>query len=85
MTATTPADHQTPRHRRPDPTPAPVSGDGDDDLEIWDQTLCAVRWLTTNARPDLTLQGALQEALIAWVGEQAALHHHDEAFPLPEP
>jgi hypothetical protein len=52
------------------------------DLEVWDQLVCAVRWLRrSNARPELTLRLALEEALTGWVGEQAVLHHRDEPFP----
>ncbi len=47
----------------------------DEDLEVWDQFITAVRWLRTNGhRPDLSLAGATAEALSEWVAEQVALH-----------
>ena len=53
----------------------------DEDLEIWDQFVTAVRWLRrVGARPELTLQTATREALLAWVGEQSTLFHDDQAF-----
>jgi hypothetical protein len=60
--------------------------DVDDDLEVWDQVVCAVRWLRASGqRPDLTFPAAVREALVDWLGEQAALHHQDEPFPAETP
>lgn len=53
-----------------DPTPGI-----DEDLELWDQFITAVRWLRAHGhRPELTLTAAFEEALSEWIAEQAALH-----------
>ena len=55
--------------------------DIDEDLELWDQFITAVRWLRTSRhRPTLTLALATQEALSEWIGEQASLHSMDRPF-----
>jgi hypothetical protein len=54
--------------------------DVDEDLEAWDQFVTAVRCLSQNSRPGLTLALATQEALTAWVSEQSALANRDEPF-----
>lgn len=54
--------------------------DVDEDLEAWDQFVTAVRCLSRGARPGLTLAEATQEALTAWVSEQAALTNEDRPF-----
>ena len=54
--------------------------DIDEDLEAWDQFVTAVRCLSRGARPGLTLAEATQEALTAWVSEQAALTNGDLPF-----
>ena len=49
-----------------------VHPDIDEDLELWDQFVTAVRWLRTPGhRPELTLGLAIQEALDGWIAEQA--------------
>jgi hypothetical protein len=55
-------------------------GEVDEDLEVWDQFVTAVRHLSRRSRPGLTLAEAMQEALTAWVGEQAALANQDQPF-----
>lgn len=57
-----------------------VNYDVDEDLEAWDQFVTAVRCLSRGARPGLTLGEATQEALTAWVSEQAALTNGDQPF-----
>ena len=54
----------------------------DEDLELHDQLVNAVRYLHAAGRPDLTLQIAFQEAIGGWLAEQAALHHRDQPFPI---
>ena len=55
--------------------------DVDEDLEVWDQFVTAVRWLrASRARPGLTLAAATQEALSGWVAEQASLYSRDQPF-----
>lgn len=47
----------------------------DEDLEVWDQFVTAVRWLRAHGhRPELTLAAAIEEALSEWIAEQAAIH-----------
>ena len=63
------------------PTPAD-SVDIDEDLELHDQLVAAVRYLRGHRhRRDLTLQEAMHEALGGWLAEQAALYHQDAPFP----
>ena len=57
-------------------------GPVDEDLELHDQLVNAVRYLQTAGRPDLTLRIAFQEAIGGWLAEQAALHHRDQPFPI---
>lgn len=52
----------------------------DEDLEVWDQFVTAVRCLSGGARPGLTIAVSMQEALMAWVGEQSALSNGDRPF-----
>ena len=54
--------------------------DIDTELEVWDHFVTAVRWLTRGPRPGLTLAMATEEALMAWVAEQAALEHAGNPF-----
>ena len=54
--------------------------DIDTELEVWDQFVTAVRWLARGPRQDLTMAIATEEALMAWVAEQAALEHESEPF-----
>lgn len=55
--------------------------DVDEDLEVWDQFVTAVRWLrNSQARPELTLVEATREAFSGWVAEQASLYSRDEPF-----
>ena len=54
----------------------------DEDLELHDQLVNAVRYLRTAGRPDLTLSVAFQEAIGGWLAEQSALHHRDQPFPI---
>ena len=54
--------------------------DIDTELEAWDQFVNAVRWLARGHRLGLTLAVATEEALMAWVAEQAALEHGSEPF-----
>ena len=54
----------------------------DEDLELHDQLVNAVRYLHAAGRPDLTLRLAFQEAIGGWLAEQAALHHRDQPFPI---
>ena len=54
--------------------------DVDEDLEVWDQFVTAVRDLSQNSRPGLSLALATQEALTAWVSEQSALAHGGVPF-----
>ena len=54
--------------------------DIDTELEVWDQFVTAVRWLARGPRPGLTMAIASEEALMAWIAEQAALEHADEQF-----
>ena len=54
--------------------------DIDTELEVWDQFVTAVRWLARGPRPGLTLATATEEALMAWVAEQAAMEHSSEHF-----
>lgn len=54
--------------------------DVDSELEVWDQFVTAVRWLARGPRPRLTLAMATEEALMAWVAEQAALEHGGDPF-----
>ena len=55
--------------------------DIDEDLELHDQLVAAVRYLRRHHRPDLTLPVAWQEALGGWLAEQAVLYHQDAPFP----
>jgi hypothetical protein len=52
----------------------------DTELEVWDQFVTAVRWLTRRSRPGLTLAGAIEEALMGWIAEQAALENVGDPF-----
>jgi len=54
--------------------------DIDTELEVWDQFVTAVRWLARGPRQGLTLAAATEEALTAWVAEQAALEHRGDVF-----
>lgn len=54
--------------------------DIDEGLEAWDQFVTAVRCLSHGARPGLTIAEATQEALTAWVSEQAALTNEGLVF-----
>ena len=54
--------------------------DIDTELEVLDHFVTAVPWLTRGPRPGLTLAMATEEALMAWVAEQAALKHASEPF-----
>ena len=54
----------------------------DEDLELHDQLVNAVRYLHAAGRPDLTLRLAYQEAIGGWLAEQSALHHRDQPFPI---
>ena len=62
------------------PTPA-ENVDIDEDLELHDQLVAAIRYLRHRHRRDLTLQEAMHEALGGWLAEQAALYHQDAPFP----
>lgn len=52
----------------------------DEDLELWDQFVTAVRWLQTNTRPELTMRQAMQEALDGWIAEHAAIDNGGRHF-----
>lgn len=56
--------------------------DIDTELEVWDQFVTAVRWLTRRSRPGLTLATATEEALMGWVAEQAALENAGDPFTI---
>ncbi len=58
--------------------------DIDTELEVWDQFVTAVRWLARGPRQGLTLAMATEEALMAWVAEQAALENASEPFHATE-
>ena len=65
------------------PSPGAINADidVDEDLEVWDQFVTAVRWLrASRARPGLTLASATQEALSEWLAEQASLYSGDKPF-----
>ena len=75
---------QRPRHRdsRPDQMKEHdmPEDDIDTELEVWDQFVTAVRWLARGPRAGLTLAMAMEEALMSWTSEQAALEHADLPF-----
>ena len=54
--------------------------DIDTELEVWDQFVTAVRWLADGPRRGLTLAVATEEALMAWLAEQAALERAGDPF-----
>jgi len=56
--------------------------DIDTELEVWDQFVTAVRWLARGPRRGLTLAVAMEEALMSWTAEQAALEHGGDPFVL---
>ena len=52
----------------------------DEDLEVWDQFVAAIRHLARTSRPGLTMAEATQEALLGWVAEQSTTANRGRPF-----